>query len=134
MQDAFHCLPVHVQVWIYRDKATGQPKGDGTVTYEDPFTAGSAVSWFSGKEFKGEQCCGSGVLLQHCVAPPGAGLLSAVLNGLPCCDQIVGKLFLSCEQAAAGAQPADTTPVVLSCIVHTAASELKVTALCLQAP
>ena len=63
-QGALHCLPAHVQVWIYRDKATGQPKGDGTVTYEDPFTAGSAVSWFSGKEFKGEQCGGGGVPLQ----------------------------------------------------------------------
>eukprot|EP00208_Stichococcus_sp_RCC1054_P001442 CAMPEP_0206142158 /NCGR_PEP_ID=MMETSP1473-20131121/15841_1 /ASSEMBLY_ACC=CAM_ASM_001109 /TAXON_ID=1461547 /ORGANISM="Stichococcus sp, Strain RCC1054" /LENGTH=138 /DNA_ID=CAMNT_0053537043 /DNA_START=244 /DNA_END=657 /DNA_ORIENTATION=- len=41
------------KVWLYKDKATGKPKGDGTVTYEDPFSAASAVSWFNGKEFKG---------------------------------------------------------------------------------
>ena len=86
------------KVWLYKDKATGQPKGDGTVsavrdvhlctaksfhaqhspglhadmrqplcslsrdstalmqvTYEDPFSAASAVQWFDGKEFKGER-------------------------------------------------------------------------------
>ena len=85
---------MHAQVWIYRDKATGQPKGDGTVTYEDPFTAGSAVSWFSGKEFKGEQCCRGGVLLQQCVAQPGAVLLPAALDGMPCSDDAGGKLSL----------------------------------------
>ena len=37
------------KVWLYRDKATGALKGDGTVTYEDPFSAASAVSWFHGK-------------------------------------------------------------------------------------
>ncbi len=42
-----------LQVWLYKDKATGQLKGDGTVTYEDPFSAASAVQWFDGKEFKG---------------------------------------------------------------------------------
>ena len=42
------------KIWLYKDKATGQMKGDGTVTYEDPFSAGSAVQWFNGKDFKGE--------------------------------------------------------------------------------
>lgn len=28
-------------------------QGDGTVTYQDPFSAASAVQWFNGKEFKG---------------------------------------------------------------------------------
>ncbi|DBB05264.1 hypothetical protein WJX82_007423 [Trebouxia sp. C0006] len=41
------------KVWLYRDKGSGTLKGDGTVTYEDPFSAGSAVQWFHGKEFKG---------------------------------------------------------------------------------
>ena len=41
------------KIWLYRDKASGTLKGDGTVTYEDPFSAGSAVQWFHGKEFKG---------------------------------------------------------------------------------
>ena len=29
-------------------------QGDGTVAYEDPFSAGSAVQWFNGKEFNGQ--------------------------------------------------------------------------------
>jgi hypothetical protein len=37
----------------YRDKVTNALKGDGTVTYEDPFSAASAVQWFNGKEWKG---------------------------------------------------------------------------------
>ena len=41
------------KVWLYKDKQTGQMKGDGTVTYEDPFSAASAVQWFNNKEFKG---------------------------------------------------------------------------------
>ena len=41
------------KVWLYKDKQTGQMKGDGTVTYEDPFSAASAVQWFNDKEFKG---------------------------------------------------------------------------------
>lgn len=41
------------KIWLYRDKATGQLKGDGTVSYEDPFSAGSAVDWFNNKEWKG---------------------------------------------------------------------------------
>ena len=36
-----------------QDKATGELKGDGTVSYEDPFSAGSAVEWFNGKDYKG---------------------------------------------------------------------------------
>jgi hypothetical protein len=42
------------QVWLYRDKATGELKGDATVTYEDPFSASSAPTWFDGKEFRGK--------------------------------------------------------------------------------
>ncbi|KAL3147279.1 hypothetical protein ABBQ32_002769 [Trebouxia sp. C0010 RCD-2024] len=41
------------KVWLYRDKGSGTLKGDGTVTYEDPFSAASAVEWFHGKDFKG---------------------------------------------------------------------------------
>jgi RNA-binding protein FUS len=44
------------KIWLYRDKATGQLKGDGTVSYDDPFSAGSAVQWFHDKEWKGG-CC-----------------------------------------------------------------------------
>ncbi|KAI8473385.1 MAG: hypothetical protein J3K34DRAFT_185054 [Monoraphidium minutum] len=41
------------KIHMYRDKATGALKGDATITYEDPFSAGSAVQWFNGKEWKG---------------------------------------------------------------------------------
>jgi len=41
------------KIWLYRDKATGELKGEATVTYEDPFAASSAPSWFDNKEFKG---------------------------------------------------------------------------------
>ncbi|KAL5983099.1 TATA-binding protein-associated factor 2N [Asimina triloba] len=36
-----------------RDKATGEPKGDGMVTYEDPHAAFAAVEWFNNKDFHG---------------------------------------------------------------------------------
>jgi hypothetical protein len=38
-----------LQIWLYRDKATGMLKGDATVTFDDPFAAASAPSWFDGK-------------------------------------------------------------------------------------
>lgn len=38
---------------MYRDKATNEPKGDATVTYEDPHAALAAVEWFNNKEFHG---------------------------------------------------------------------------------
>ncbi|EIE25454.1 hypothetical protein COCSUDRAFT_61671 [Coccomyxa subellipsoidea C-169] len=41
------------KIWLYRDKATNALKGDGTVSYEDPFSAASAVQWFNGKDFNG---------------------------------------------------------------------------------
>ncbi|KAJ9534993.1 hypothetical protein QJQ45_029647, partial [Haematococcus lacustris] len=40
------------KIWLYRDKDTGALKGDGTVTYEDPFSASSAVEWFNNKDWK----------------------------------------------------------------------------------
>ena len=41
------------RVWLYRDKASGDLKGDGTASYEDPVAAASAVKWFDGKDFRG---------------------------------------------------------------------------------
>lgn len=38
----------------YRDKESGSLKGDGTVSYEDPFSAASAVQWFNNKDWKGD--------------------------------------------------------------------------------
>eukprot|EP00293_Proteomonas_sulcata_P012757 CAMPEP_0184316496 /NCGR_PEP_ID=MMETSP1049-20130417/90455_1 /TAXON_ID=77928 /ORGANISM="Proteomonas sulcata, Strain CCMP704" /LENGTH=107 /DNA_ID=CAMNT_0026635487 /DNA_START=28 /DNA_END=348 /DNA_ORIENTATION=- len=39
------------KIWIYKDKATGEPKGDATVTYEDVNGAKAAVEWFNGAKF-----------------------------------------------------------------------------------
>ncbi|KAL9265695.1 Transcription initiation factor TFIID subunit 15-like protein [Drosera capensis] len=42
------------KIWLYRDKATNEPKGDATITYEDPYAASAAVEWFHNKDFHGE--------------------------------------------------------------------------------
>ncbi|KAF5185633.1 Transcription initiation factor tfiid subunit, partial [Thalictrum thalictroides] len=41
------------KIWLYRDKSTNEPKGDATVTYEDPHAALAAVEWFNNKDFHG---------------------------------------------------------------------------------
>ncbi|XP_010557563.1 PREDICTED: transcription initiation factor TFIID subunit 15 [Tarenaya hassleriana] len=41
------------KIWFYRDKETNEPKGDATVTYEDPHAALAAVEWFNNKDFHG---------------------------------------------------------------------------------
>ncbi|KAG6545553.1 hypothetical protein Mapa_013155 [Marchantia paleacea] len=41
------------KIWIYRDKVTNEPKGDATVTYEDPHAASAAVEWFNNTDFHG---------------------------------------------------------------------------------
>lgn len=41
------------KIWFYRDKETNEPKGDATVTYEDPHAAVAAVEWFNNKDFHG---------------------------------------------------------------------------------
>ncbi|KAF3338259.1 transcription initiation factor TFIID subunit 15-like isoform X1 [Carex littledalei] len=41
------------KIWLYKDKVTDEPKGDATVTYEDPHAAMAAVDWFNNKEFHG---------------------------------------------------------------------------------
>ncbi|KAK9275210.1 hypothetical protein L1049_022472 [Liquidambar formosana] len=41
------------KIWLYRDKVTNEPKGDATVTYEDPHAALAAIEWFNNKDFHG---------------------------------------------------------------------------------
>lgn len=41
------------KIWLYHDKETNEPKGDATVTYEDPHAAVAAVEWFNNKDFHG---------------------------------------------------------------------------------
>lgn len=41
------------KIWLYRDKVTNEPKGDATLTYEDPHAAVAAVEWFNNKDFHG---------------------------------------------------------------------------------
>ncbi|OAY29064.1 transcription initiation factor TFIID subunit 15 isoform X2 [Manihot esculenta] len=41
------------KIWFYRDKITNEPKGDATITYEDPHAALAAVEWFNNKDFHG---------------------------------------------------------------------------------
>lgn len=41
------------KIWLYKDKATGESKGEATVTYDDANAAQSAISWFDGKDFRG---------------------------------------------------------------------------------
>lgn len=38
---------------MYKDKVTGKPKGEATVTYDDSNAAQSAIQWFDGKDFRG---------------------------------------------------------------------------------
>lgn len=41
------------KIWLYKDKVTGDSKGEATVTYDDANAARSAISWFDGKDFRG---------------------------------------------------------------------------------
>jgi len=38
-------------IHLYKDKRTGRPKGDATVSYDEAETAAAAVKWFDGTEF-----------------------------------------------------------------------------------
>jgi RNA-binding protein FUS len=36
------------KIWIYKDKNTGEGKGEATVTYDDEEAASAAIKWFNG--------------------------------------------------------------------------------------
>lgn len=36
------------KIWIYKDKSTGEGKGEATVTYDDDQAAKAAIEWFNG--------------------------------------------------------------------------------------
>ena len=36
------------KIWIYKDKMSGKPKGEATITYDDANAAQSAIEWFGG--------------------------------------------------------------------------------------
>jgi RNA-binding protein FUS len=65
------------KIYLYRDKATGELKGDCTVTYEDPFSAASAVEWFHNKDWKGARWIAG--------SPPGCGRRAAVYGAAAAC-------------------------------------------------
>ncbi len=37
------------KIWIYKDKSSGEGKGEATVTYDDDQAAKAAIEWFNGK-------------------------------------------------------------------------------------
>ena len=41
------------KIWIDKDNAAGEQKGEATVTYNDSAVAQSAISFFDGKDFNG---------------------------------------------------------------------------------
>lgn len=41
------------KIWLYRNKETGESKGEATITYDDANAAKSAISWFDNKDFNG---------------------------------------------------------------------------------
>ena len=41
------------KVWLYTDRNTRKPKGDGTITYADEDAASAAVQFFDGQEMPG---------------------------------------------------------------------------------
>jgi RNA-binding protein FUS len=36
------------KIWIYKDKSSGEGKGEATVTYDDEAAASAAIEWFNG--------------------------------------------------------------------------------------
>merc|ERR1719382_1007090 len=58
------------KIWIYKNRDTGEQKGEATVTYDDPAAAKSAITWFDGKDFNGMKIK---VQMAMIKAPPAGG-------------------------------------------------------------
>ena len=71
-------------IWIYKDKATGQPKGDATITYEDADTAEAAIKWFDGGR-------SNAFILLNDFFPPRAGSNHATVEGWLPLNYILAK-------------------------------------------
>ncbi len=39
------------KIWIYKDRNTGEGKGEATVTYDDEAAATAAIEWFNSESF-----------------------------------------------------------------------------------
>ena len=37
------------KIWLFKDRDTGAPKGEATITYDDPSAADAAIQWFNSK-------------------------------------------------------------------------------------
>lgn len=61
------------KIWMYKDKITGKPKGEATVTYDDANAARSAIDWFDG----GLQYLMT--LVQYCVERCVSGVMNVLL-------------------------------------------------------
>ena len=36
------------KIWLFKDRESGEPKGEATITYDDPSAAQAAIQWFNG--------------------------------------------------------------------------------------
>lgn len=61
------------KIWLYRNKETGDSKGEATITYDDANAAKSAISWFDNKEFSGAKIHVSLAQRQNNWQKPGGG-------------------------------------------------------------
>merc|ERR1719184_35281 len=43
------------KIWLFKDRESGEPKGEATITYDDPSAAQAAIQWFNGQPFNGGQ-------------------------------------------------------------------------------
>ena len=57
-------------IWIYKNRDTGEQKGEATVTYDDPAAAESAITCFDRKYFNGMKIKVEMAMIK---APPAGG-------------------------------------------------------------